>query len=55
MEGYEELCGLRKDQNYGKWKVGNDHSNSANYLFVIKLVIKLVRQENHRIVKDEDK
>jgi len=51
----EEICGLRKDKNYDKWKAGNDHSNSANYLFVIKSVINLVRKENHRIVIDVDK
>ena len=38
-------------KNYDKWKVGNDHLNSANCLFVIWLVGK----ENHRIVKDEVK
>ena len=31
------------------------HLNSDNYLLVIKLIIKLVRKENHRIVKDKDK
>lgn len=33
----------------------HDHLNSDNYLLVIKLIIKLVRKENHRIVKDKDK
>ena len=35
--------------------VDNDLSNYANYLLVIKSVIKLGGKENHRIVQDENK